>query len=229
MRQGYLAATPYFDFDHPAVREWADQELAGCSDEPIAIARRLYLAVRDQISYNPYVCVADKATFSASHALQAGESYCIPKAVLLGAACRYKAIPSRLGLSDVRNHLSSPRLIEWLRTDVFHMHGYIELYLNDRWIKATPAFNKRLCTLMGVEPLAFDGIHDSIFQPYAVDGSAHMEYLKEYGTFAELPYAMIMDVLRRAYGHLFDAAGSTRPARTLEDEAASPTGHLPIE
>lgn len=229
LQRAYLAATPYFDHGHPEVRRWADAQLQGCPDEPVAIACRLYLATRDQITYNPYVCVPDKATFAASYALRTRETYCIPKAVLLGAACRYKGIPSRLGLSDVKNHLSSPRLIEWLRTDIFHMHGYIELYLSGRWVKATPAFNSRLCELMGVAPLEFDGVNDSIFQPYANDGSAHMEYLKEYGTFADVPYDMIMDVLQSAYGHLFGDGGLQRPSDSLEREVAGNHGRQLVD
>jgi transglutaminase-like putative cysteine protease len=50
-------------------------------------------------------------------------------------------------LADVRNHLSTPRLLELLKSDVFAMHGYTELYLNGRWVKATPAFNQQLCEL----------------------------------------------------------------------------------
>jgi transglutaminase-like putative cysteine protease len=38
--------------------------------------------------------------------------------------------------------LSTPRLLELLKSDVFAMHGYTELYLNGRWVKATPAFNQ---------------------------------------------------------------------------------------
>ncbi|MEE3169925.1 MAG: cysteine protease, partial [Pseudomonadota bacterium] len=112
-------------------------------------------------------------------------------------------IPSRLGLADVRNHLSSPRLIEWLRSDIFRMHGYIELFLNDRWVKATPAFNRQLCELMKVAPLEFDGVHDSMFQEYTEEGEAHMEYVNDHGLFDDVPHDFIVSGVRAAYGHLF--------------------------
>lgn len=200
----YLVATQFYDFDKPPVKQWADQVLDGVSGDPVAIAKALYLAARDDISYNPYTFSSDSGTLSASHVLDARESYCIPKAVLLGAAARYKGIPARLGLADVKNHLSSPRLIEFLRSDIFRMHGYIELYLNGRWVKATPAFNKRLCRIMKVEPLAFDGINDSIFQAFTDDGAQHMEYVNEHGTFADVPYDFIMEGIQSAYPHLFN-------------------------
>ncbi|ARU55216.1 transglutaminase [Oleiphilus messinensis] len=214
--QKYLEATSFFDFDKPAVQQWADKQLHDCDTHPVAIAQCLYLACRDQIRYNPYTAKRDRAAMSASYLLDSGESYCIPKAVLLGAVARYKGIPSRLGFANVRNHLSSPKLIEWLGTDVFHMHGYTELYLTDRWVKATPAFDARLCRFMKVEPLPFDGVHDSVFQEYTADGLAHMEYLADHGLFADLPFDFIWNDLERAYPHLFSGNQNPLPQRSLE-------------
>jgi hypothetical protein len=98
--------------------------------------------VREAIRYNPYTFSRDPHTLSASFALAAGESYCVPKATSLAACARHCGIPARIGLADVRNHLSTPRLLALLKSDVFAMHGYTELYLNGRWVKATPAFNR---------------------------------------------------------------------------------------
>jgi len=207
----YLKPTAFFDYDKPEVQAWIDQQLEGVPDNRVEQIKALYLAVRDNISYNPYVFSSDPNTFSASYALQASESYCIPKAVLLGAAARSIGIPSRLGLADVRNHLSSPKLIEWLQSDVFRMHGYIELYLNDQWVKATPAFNRKLCELMKVEVLEFDGVNDSIFQEYTESGAAHMEYITDHGVFDDVPYGFIMEGLQAAYGHLFNPVEDQRP------------------
>ncbi|MFD2231016.1 transglutaminase-like domain-containing protein [Alkalimarinus sediminis] len=215
----YLVATQFYDFDNELVQQWADRVLQGVSDDPIDIAKALYLAARDEVSYNPYVFSTNPKSLSASHVLEARESYCIPKAVLLGAAARYKGIPARLGLADVKNHLSSPRLIEFLRSDIFRMHGYIELYLDGRWVKATPAFNKRLCMIMKVEPLAFDGVNDSIFQPYTDDGAQHMEYVQEHGEFVDVPFEFIMEGIRTAYPHLFNPQAEVMPiSGDLESE-----------
>lgn len=210
----YLQPTAFFDYNRPELKGWIDKQLAGVADNPVEQMKVLYLAVRDDIAYNPYVFRTDPETFSASYALSSGESYCIPKAVLLGAAARYLGIPSRLGLADVRNHLSSPKLIEWLRSDIFRMHGFIELYLNDRWVKATPAFNKQLCELMKVEPLAFDGVNDSIFQEYTDAGKAHMEYVNDHGLFDDVPHAFIVAGIQNAYPHLFPESADA-PAVTL--------------
>src|SRR5690554_447717 len=199
----YLQPTEYFDYNQPELKAWIATQLEGVPDDKVEQAKALYLAVRDSVSYNPYVFRPEPETFSASHALKTAESYCIPKAVLLGAAARSVGIPSRLGLADVRNHLSSPKLIEWLRSDIFRMHGFIELYLNGKWIKATPAFDKRLCELMKVEPLEFDGVNDSIFQEYTEAGEAHMEYVNDHGVFDDVPHEFILSGIKAAYGHLF--------------------------
>ena len=199
--QKYLAATSFFNYDHPAIQSWT-HGVVGRETDPVQQAVRLYHEVRDSIRYNPYVFSVDPVTLSASYCLESGESYCIPKAVLLGAACRSLGIPSRLGLANVKNHISSPQLIEYLKSDIFVMHGFIELFLNNKWVKATPAFNARLCKYMGVAPLEFDGHEDSIFQEYDVDGSRHMEYLKDHGTFADVPFDLIAKTVEEAYPHL---------------------------
>lgn len=217
----YLKATPFFDYDHPAVAAWLQEQLAGVPDDPVEQMKALYLAVRDGIQYNPYVFRAEPRTLSAGYALQSGESYCIPKAILLGAAARALGIPSRLGLADVRNHLSSPKLIEWLQSDVFRMHGFIELYLNGRWVKATPAFNQQLCQMMKVDPLEFDGVNDSVFQEFTEDGHAHMEYINDHGVFDDVPYDFILAGLRAAYGHLFNRQdNASRVDGSLEQDMA---------
>ena len=122
---------------------------------------------------------------------------------MLAACARHCGIPSRIGLADVRNHLSTPRLLEALRSEVFAMHGYTELYLEGRWVKATPAFNLTLCQLFKVAPLEFDGLTDSVFQHYNEAGQRHMEYLVDHGQFADLPEQLFFGHLQHCYPHLF--------------------------
>ena len=196
-----LRSTFYFDHDHPALREYGEQ-LAAHLAHPIDIAIALYQGVRDDIRYNPYTFNTEATAFSASNCLQAGESYCIPKAILLGALARAFGIPSRLGLADVKNHLASPQFLEYLRSDVFVMHGYTELYLEGRWVKATPAFDHNLCKVMGVAPLAFNGREDSIFHAFDAEGARHMEYLADHGQFDDVPHTRIVSAVIEAYPHL---------------------------
>ena len=183
-----LSPTPIIDFDHPAVREFATLHAAdAASDEERAI--QLYYAVRDGIRYDPYGAEVEVETLRASATLASGRGWCVPKAVLLAAACRAVGIPSRLGFADVRNHLSTARMREHMRTDVFYWHGYTSILLGEepRWVKATPAFNIELCEKFGLLPLEFDGRNDSLYHPFDREGRQHMEYLNERGEFTDVP------------------------------------------
>lgn len=217
--QSYLQAGRFIDSDHPLVVEFAET-WRGTSLDPREQAVSLYYAVRDQIRYNPYSFSRDPETLKASHALAAGESYCVPKALLLAACARHCGIPARIGLADVRNHLSSPRLLQILRSEVFAMHGYTELLLDGRWVKATPAFNLALCKVFKVAPLEFDGRTDSVFHPFNQKGERYMEYLADHGQFADLPQALFFDHLQHCYPHLF-AADSAFLHGDLQAEAAA--------
>lgn len=216
----YLEPARCIDSDHPALVEFAEQ-FRGTSRDPRQQAVRLYYAVRDQIRYNPYVFSLDPETLKGSHALLAGESYCVPKATLLAACARHCGIPARIGLADVRNHLATPRLLEALRSEVFAMHGYTELYLGGRWVKATPAFNLELCQMFKVEPLEFDGLSDSVFQPFNQQGERHMEYLRDHGQFADMPLELFFAHLAACYPHLF-AEEAPLLLGDLQAEAAPP-------
>lgn len=220
--QSSLLPSRFVDSDHPRVVEFAELS-RGPSRDPREQAVSLYLAVRDGIRYNPYSFSADPQTLKASHALIAGESYCVPKALLLAACARHCEIPARIGLADVRNHLSTPRLIEILRSEVFAMHGYTELYLEGRWVKATPAFNLALCRLFKVAPLEFDGRSDSVFHPYNAEGRRYMEYLVDHGSFDDLPLELFFSHLRQCYPHLFEE-GSAFLRGDLQVEAAAMNG-----
>ncbi len=199
--QEFLRPTFYFDYEHPAVRDFAEQASKGAKT-PEQTAIQLFYAARDQIRYNPYTLSLKPEAMKASYVLGTGQSYCIPKAVLLGAAARYKGIPSKLTLCDVRNHIASQKLLDFLKTDYFAMHGFIEFYLNGNWIKATPAFNLDLCRKMKVPPLDFNGKDDSVFQQHTEDGKSYMEYMKFHGSFEDVPFDLIIKTLRETYPHL---------------------------
>jgi transglutaminase-like putative cysteine protease len=195
----WLAPGRYVDSDHPAVEAWAAAAVRGVED-PRQRAVALYYRVRDDFRYDPYGIDRSPAGFRASWVLEHGRGFCVPKATLLAAAARAVGIPARLGYADVRNHLTSAKLAESMGTDVFTWHGYTELAIDGRWVKATPAFNRSLCEKTGVLPLEFDGREDSVFHPFTADGSRHMEYLADHGSFADVPYDAIMAAWAVHYG-----------------------------
>ena len=202
----YLKPGRYVDSSHPAVGAFARQNAQGKNDREKSVS--LYYAVRDRIRYNPFLDFSKPEAFRASSVLEAGEGFCIGKAALLAACARADGIPTRVGFADVKNHLTTPALRERMGSDLFVYHGYTELLLEGRWVKATPAFNVELCRRFKVKPLEFDGREDSIFHPYDEDDRRHMEYLRERGSHADVPVAEIMQAFREAYPVLYRMAGA---------------------
>ena len=198
----YLRSTRFLDSDSEPVREFASRATDGAAGE-IAQAVALYYAIRDGIRYDPYVMATEPELYRASVVVGLPAAYCIQKAILLGAAARAIGMPSRLGFADVRNHLTTPKLRETMGSDLFVYHGYTELFLEGRWVKATPAFNLGLCRRFGVLPLEFDGRHDSIFHPFDAENRKHMEYVRSHGSFAEFPFERVMAAFRGEYPSLF--------------------------
>ncbi len=197
----FLSPARFIDSSHPAVVEFARRHAKGSSDLERAVS--LYYAVRDSVRYNPFLDFSQESTFQGSVCLAQGEGFCIGKAALLAACARAVGIPARVGFADVKNHLTTPRLAERMGTDLFVYHGFTELWLEGKWVKATPAFNLDLCRKFRVKPLEFDGRNDSIFHPFDADERRHMEYLRDRGSFADVPVAEIQRVFRETYPGLY--------------------------
>ncbi|HKP70028.1 MAG TPA: transglutaminase family protein [Pyrinomonadaceae bacterium] len=197
----YLRPTEFLDSDHVAVREYAAGHTEGLTnDRDRAVA--LYYAVRDGFQYDPYLLDLRRSSMKASSVLSKSRAYCVEKAVLLAASARSLEIPARLSFYIVRNHIATERLVKALEKDYLVFHGAAEMYLEGKWVKATPAFNKRLCDFLGVDPIDFDGRSDAIFQEYDKTGNVFMEYLHEYGAFNDVPYELFLDELDKHYPHL---------------------------
>lgn len=203
----FLIPAAFVDSDAQSVIEFARAATAGAQDKREA-ALRLYAAIRDGIIYDPYLDLADPANYRASGALAKGRAFCIGKSALLAAAARVIGIPARVGFADVKNHLTSPRLFAMMQTDIFIWHSYTELHLNGRWVKATPAFDRALCERVGLTPLVFDGEHDSLFHPFDRAGQRSMEYLRDRGLFADVPFETIIADFKSVYPNLMSVGVS---------------------
>ena len=214
----YLVPTRYIDSDSSEVISFATSRV-GTAQSPVDRAVRLFYAVRDEIKYDPYHIDISRDNFTASVVLAKKSGFCIEKALLLAASARVVDIPSRLRFADVRNHLTTARLKELMNTDLFIFHGYTELFLNDTWVKATPTFNTSLCQRFGVSPIDFDGIHDSIFHEFDDHGKKHMEYVRDRGHYADLPFDELIAVFRKYYP-MFFKEDDTRSAYSFEKDAS---------
>jgi transglutaminase-like putative cysteine protease len=213
---GFLAPGEHVDSNHHDVVTFARTRTHDASGEREA-AVRLYYAVRDSIRYDPYMAGSTPEALTASAALHAGRGWCVSKAVLLAACCRAVGIGARVGFADVCNHLSTARMREFMGTDVFYYHGYAQLCIEGQWVKATPAFNIELCEKMGLLPLEFDGLNDSLYHPLDREGRQHMEYIRDHGVFDAVPVEAMVTTWRREYPH----AGLGRDDTGLASEAAT--------
>lgn len=208
----YLTPNRFVDSDHPAVLAYAHEHAVGATDRERIVA--LYYAVRDGFRYNPWNVKFKAEDFTASHLLlrdRAMGGHCVDKANLLAACARAVGVPSRLHFANVRNHVGTARLEAYLGTDLLVYHGYTEVWLNERWVAATPAFNRELCERLGVAPLEFDGTEDCVFQEYD-GGGRFMEYVTDHGAHADIPIDAMVAAWRQHYPKIMATGVWPNPA-----------------
>lgn len=196
----YVTATEALDFGHPVVQEYvaAFRDLPSAREQAVA----LYLKVRDGFLYDPYHLDLRPQALTPSAIIGKNRAWCVEKAIVCCAGMRALGIPARLGFGIVQNHIGVEKLVTYLRKDEIVFHGFVEVLLDGRWTKCTPAFDRRICRINKVEPLEWDGTEDSLFQAYR-GGEKYMEYLHFYGTFADVPFGLMRAEMERHYPHLF--------------------------
>ena len=197
-----LRSTFFLDYEHPGVAQFVRDNTQG-ADSPTERASRLFVAVRDQVTYDPYQVQLSPEALTASATVARRAGFCVPKAILYAACLRAVGIPARLGFVDVTNHLATSRLLELLKTDVFAFHGYVEIHLGEHVWKASPAFHAALCRKFRVPPLEFDGTADAMLQPFDSKGRQFMRYVRQRGTYDDFPYEEMVRVWKETYPHLF--------------------------
>ncbi|MFI7677522.1 transglutaminase family protein [Actinophytocola sp. NPDC049390] len=213
------APTEFMDYENPVVRDFVAKTLDDTDRDPVAKAVKLYYAVRDGLRYEVYGNDLSNAGMKASAIIERGFGFCIQKSLTYAACLRSVGVPSRVVYGDVRNHLASPRLRELVGGDLFRFHSLTQVYLNGRWLKATPVFNKTLCMLYRITPQDFDGTADAVYHPFDEQGRQHMEFLRWHGEFDDFPYDLVIGAFRTHHPKLV-AANLVTASGSLEDEAA---------
>ncbi|MFF3291656.1 transglutaminase family protein [Streptomyces sp. NPDC003023] len=221
----FLSPGRYVDSAHPAVREAAARIAPGARGSEKA--RALYERVRDQVAYcsippgraiSMGAYLRDAETYRASSVLAEGHGFCVSKASLLTALARASGIPARVAFADVVNHhYSGRRLRAATGTDVFAWHGYSELWLDGRWVKATPMFHQELCERLGVAPTGFDGVSDALLPATDRRGAAFFSYTARHGSFHDVPARFLTTQIPRRYPGLDEY-------RQMADPGAAPPG-----
>jgi len=196
----YLQPTEFLDFNKKRVKNKALEITKGLkSDKEKAIA--LFYWVRDNIKYNMYSYYPKiKANLKSSVTLRRMNGYCMSKAALLSALARAVGIPARIRMVDIINHKISKKIINFMGTNVFHCHGISEFYMDGKWIKLTPVFDKNTAIRNGFIPLIeFDGENDAIFASHDNDGNVFVEYVEDYGIYSDVPIEQINQIFEENY------------------------------
>lgn len=195
----YLRATAIIDCDNESIRRKAE-ELTKSQQRTADKAKSLFYFVRDEIKYQPYVLSDLPEHFLASGILERGEGFCVQKAVLLVALARAVGIPARIHFAAIRNHLAPEKIRELLGTNLFAAHGYSELYIEGRWVKATPAFDLEMCQENRIIPVEFDGECNATFHSQNQDGELHIEYVQDHGHYDDFPFDEMMKIRIQSLG-----------------------------
>jgi transglutaminase-like putative cysteine protease len=194
----YLRPTELIESDAPAILELA-ATLRRDDDKATAIAA--FDWVRDRIRYDPYTAIADeRPQYRATAILARGSGYCVQKAVLLTALCRAAGIPTRLRFADVKNHKIPPKMLAVMGTNLFVFHGYVELHLDGRWVKAAPVFDPRATERAGTLPVELDGESDAMLHPVDPAGQPYIEYVRDRGPYDDVPFDEIRRTFLEVYG-----------------------------
>ena len=194
----YLQPTYFLDSDSETVKNIADKVTKNLETD-IDKAKALFYWTRDKILYDPAQASTRKKNYKASYIIDKKRGWCVQKAVVLGALARASNIPSRLGFADIRNYQITEKLMKLMNTDLFIFHGFTELYLNGKWIKATPAFNIEICEKFQQKPVDFNGYDHAILPAETTNGEKHIEYIMDRGTYPDLPLKKIFSVMSEYY------------------------------
>ena len=201
IQMDYLTATTYYDYHTEAIQ----QLIAEFKENALTAKEKaigLYLKVRDGWWYDPYHISLQEEGYIASKIAKKPSGHCLDKSILLIAGLRGLGIPARIHLAKVKNHIGVERLVEKFGTNELTPHGMVNICLDGKWLKASPAFNASLCKKCNVAPLEFDGENDSLFQQYDSEGAVFMEYLEDYGHFEDVPLDFIFNNMKAHYPEL---------------------------
>lgn len=205
--EDFLKETSFLNYSHPSFDDFLkDTELSG---NPSERAMQLYYLVRDAFLYDPFHLDLRDEALVASGILSRKRAWCVEKAIVLAACARKAGIPSGLGYAIVVNHIGTDKLEKYLRKKEIVFHGYVALFLDGKWIKCTPAFDRKVCRINRVSPLDWDGEQDSMFQEFE-GNQQFMEYVHFYGEFDDVPVKLMNDEMKLHYPHLFEEVHATK-------------------
>lgn len=194
-----LGPTPGVDCRSDSVKDLA-RRLADGSPSPEDTAAQLFAYVRDAVRYIPYAPFSRLSDYHGEEVLRRGYGFCTQKSSLLVGLCRAAGIPARFRFADLINHNLPGRLGWVLGSNRMVYHTYVEIWLQGRWLKATPSFERPLCERMGWHVVDFDGTRDATLPATDREGRLHVEYVQDRGPLPHIPLEDMLKTWHREYG-----------------------------
>jgi transglutaminase-like putative cysteine protease len=201
--KNYLKPTAFIDFEHKNIQNLVTEfKTTTITDKEKAIL--IYTKVRDLLRYNAFdVGMMDK-DYTASEIAVKSSGQCISKSIVLTACYRAIGIPARLHYARVKNHIAVESFLEKLGSNEIAPHGMVDVFLNNKWIEVSPAFDSKTCEKFNVNPLEFDGENNSLMQKFNNEGNQFMEYTKDLGHYDDVPLDFLFQTFIDTYPTLFD-------------------------
>ncbi len=132
--KSYLASTETIDSDQPEVLALARELSVGLKD-PLAISKRCFEWVRDEVRHSSDYQLSQPVTCKASEVLEARIGLCYGKSHLLAALLRANSIPAGLCYQRLKIYETGSR---------FCLHGLNAVNLpNIGWYRVDPRGNRK--------------------------------------------------------------------------------------
>ncbi len=196
----FLESTELIDWENEFIKEKASELRAGASNAE-EIAERIFYFIRDEIRY-AFRVPRESGHFKASTILQTKMGFCTLKAILFCALARNCGIPAGIYFFDIVDYSLPEKFVQLLRTRTMYRHGVPTLLLNGAWRKLDATLDSQLVQKNGVMPVEFSADRDCLMSPKTKDGEKHIDYIVEYGLYADVSYNLIAHWFGLYYSHL---------------------------
>jgi len=197
----FLKPTQFINSNHPTIIEKVN-ELIRSPDSPPYKARTIFYFIRDQIKYE-FKAKFVTEQYIASNILQNGKGFCIQKAILFCALARAAGIPAGIYFYDIVDHTLPRGFVRLMQTNILYHHGITALFLNGTWYRYDATLHLSLVQKNKFIPVEFSPHQDCLMHDHTLTAQKHIEYLEEYGLFADVSFNQIMGWFRKGYPQLF--------------------------
>ena len=197
----FLSETETIDFGNETIQQWKSDQI-GSERNEIKIAEKIFYFMRDEIRY-AFRVPNNPDEFRASSILRARLGFCTQKAILFCALARACSIPAGIYFFDIIDHSLPDKFEQLLRTRTMYRHGVPTLFLNGKWIKLDATLDSTLLKKNDLTSVEFSHERDCLMSEFARNGKRHINYVAQYGLYADVSFDLVFHWFSLYYEHLF--------------------------